>query len=144
MDWTTNSQEIISEINSELNLNISGHNFNFFNPDKSLNINENSAIITIAALEQTGENYNNFIDYLLEKKPKICINIEPMSEFLDNSNLIDFLSIKYFEKRKYLKNYLTHLENLEKNGKIKILEKRRIYSGSYFIEGHSLVVWEIL
>lgn len=142
MDWTRNSQEIIKEISLQLDLDIEGHNFDFFNPNYEFDIREDSAILTVAALEQTGENYEKFVEYLLEKKPKVCINFEPMSEFLDNKNLIDFLSIKYFEKRKYLKNYLNFLESLEKQGKIKILEKRRIYSGSFFIEGHSLVVWE--
>jgi len=39
---------------------------------------------------------------------------------------------------------LPHLEKLEKDGKIKIIKKQRIYSGSYFIEGHSLIVWKPL
>jgi hypothetical protein len=148
-DWTTASQKIISEINTIFNKNIKGENFDFFNPNKNINIHNNSMVLTIAALEQTGENYINFIDFLLEKKPKICINIEPMSEFLDKNNLIDFLSIdflsiKYFEKRNYLKNYYSYLEELQAQNKIRIIDNRRIYSGSYFIEGHSLVVWEIL
>jgi hypothetical protein len=68
--------------------------------------------------------------------------MEPIAELLDETKLIDNLSIKYFRKRNYLHEYLTHLEWLESIGKIKIIDKRRIYSGSYFIEGHSLVVWK--
>ena len=79
---------------------------------------------------------------MLEKKPGICVHLEPIDELLDDNNLIDDLSIKYFRKRNYLKNYLPYLENLEKNGKINIIKKQRIYSGSYFIEGHSLIVWK--
>ena len=66
-----------------------------------------------------------------------------MSELLDDNNLIDSLSVKYFDKRKYLNGFLSHLNNLEKEGKIEIIKQQRIFSGSYFIEGHSLVVWKI-
>lgn len=144
MDWTNASQNIIREINNNFNLDIECQNFNFFNPDFNLNIKNNSLITTIAALEQTGERFTKFIDYLLIKKPKLCINIEPISEVLDKDNLIDYLSIKYFEKRKYLKKYLPYLQNLEKENKIKILEIKRLYYGSFFIEGHTLIVWHPL
>jgi hypothetical protein len=80
----------------------------------------------------------------MEKKPKICINIEPISELLDENNFFDNLSIKYFKKRNYLNGYLDFLIDYEKRGFIEILDKRRIYSGSYFIEGHSLIVWRPL
>lgn len=144
LDWTTASQKIISEINKSLNKNINGYQFNFFDPDYSINIEKNSLIYTIAALEQTGENYIKFIDYLLDKKPSVCLHLEPISELLDQNKLIDLLSIKYFEKRKYLSGFLEYLQKLEKERKIKIIDARRTYTGSYFIEGHSLIVWKPL
>lgn len=142
-DWTSTSQEIIKEINSVLDTNINYFNFDFFRPDYNINIPENSGIYTVAALEQVGENFKNFIDFLLEKKPEICVHLEPIDELLDNNKLMDSLSIKYFRKRNYLKGFLPYLENLEKDGKIEIINKKRTYSGSYFIEGHSLIVWRV-
>ena len=65
-----------------------------------------------------------------------------MAEFLDENKLVDFLSIEYFKSRNYLSGFYSHLVELERLGKIEILEKKRLYSGSYFIEGHSLVVWK--
>jgi hypothetical protein len=141
LDWARSSQELISEISKSLTKKIECHNFDFFKPNYDISINPNSMVYTVAALEQTGANYVKFVDYLLDQKPSLCINMEPIAELLDESRLIDNLSIKYFRKRNYLHEYLTHLEWLEKIGKVKILDKRRIYSGSYFIEGHSLVVW---
>lgn len=64
-------------------------------------------------------------------------------KLLDENNLIDNLTIKYFRKRNYLNGFLSFLEKLEKNNIIEIVKKQRIYSGSYFIEGHSLIVWKI-
>lgn len=142
-DWAKTSQLLISEINSSLDIKIDSFNFDFFKPDYNIDIKENGAVYTVAALEQIGENFKSFIDYLLNKKPNICINIEPIDELLDSNNLIDNLSIKYFRKRNYLKGFLPYLKKLEKENKIEIIKQQRINSGSYFIEGHSLVVWKI-
>jgi hypothetical protein len=142
-DWTTSSQKIISEINENLGTKINPFNFNFFKPNYDINIPENSGIYTVAALEQVGENFKNFVDFILEKKPDVCVHLEPIDELLDENTLIDNLSIKYFRKRNYLKNFLPYLEKLEQENKIEIIKKQRIYSGSYFIEGHSLIVWKI-
>lgn len=141
-DWTKASQNIIKTINNKLNTDIKGFNFNFFNPDYSIQIPENSGIYTVAALEQVGDNFKDFITFLLDKKPNICVHLEPIDELLDKNNLIDYLSISYFRKRNYLKGFLPYLEKLESERKIEIIKKQRIYSGSYFIEGHSLIVWK--
>lgn len=142
LDWAQSSQELLEEISKSIEKPINSHNLDFFKPDYNFEINPNSIAYTVAALEQTGSNYVKFIDYLLDKKPSLCINMEPIAELLDETKLIDNLSIKYFKKRNYLHEYLKHLEWLESIGKITIIDKRRIWSGSYFIEGHSLVVWK--
>lgn len=142
-DWTTASQKIINEINSVLKTNINCFNFNFFKPDYNIDIPESSVVYTVAALEQVGENFKDVVDFLLVKKPELCIHLEPIDELLDNDKLMDSLSIKYFRKRNYLNKFLPYLEQLEKEGKIEIIKKQRTYSGSYFIEGHSLIVWKV-
>lgn len=142
-DWTKASQDTIKSINEKLNINITGVNFNFFKPNYDIVIPEKSGIYTIAALEQVGDKFDKFIDYLVSQKPEICIHFEPIDELLDETNLIDNLSIRYFRKRNYLKGFLPYLENLQKEGKIEIIKKQRIFSGSYFIEGHSLIVWRV-
>ena len=142
-DWTVASQNIINEINNILNLKIGAYNLNFFKPDYNINLPENTGIYTVAALEQVGENFEDFISFLIEKKPSICVHMEPIDELLDSNNLIDNLSIRYFRKRNYLNKFLPYLEKLEKENKIEIIKKQRIFSGSYFIEGHSLIAWKI-
>ena len=142
-DWTKSSQDIIKEINKVLDTNINGFNLNFFTPNNSIDIPKSSGIYTVAALEQVGDNFKEFVNFLIEKKPKICIHMEPIDELLNDDKLIDSLSIKYFRKRNYLDKFLPYLEELEKNNKIEIIVKQKTYSGSYFIEGHSLIVWKI-
>jgi hypothetical protein len=143
LDWATSSQNIIQEIYSlGINTKISGHHFNYFEPNYEVEIPENSAIFTCASLEQMGKNYKEFVDYILAKKPDLCINFEPLSEILNENSLVDKLSILYFSKRNYLKNYLTYLEQLESEGKIEIILKKRLFGGSYFIEGYPVVIWK--
>lgn len=144
LDWARSSQHIIWEIyESGITNKIGGLNFDYFKPNYNIDIPENSAIFTCASLEQVGNDYKEFVDYLLAKKPDLCINFEPSSELLDNNQLVDKLSILYFEKRKYLNGYLTYLEQLEQEGKIEILLKQRLYGGSYFIEGYPVIIWKI-
>ena len=144
LDWAMASQDIIKEINDlGINNKITGYNFDYFKPDYNINIAPNSAIFTCASLEQIGENYKEFVDYLISKQPNLCIHFEPSSELLNENSLVDKLSILYFNKRKYLKGYLTYLKQLEQENKIEIINTQRLQGGSYFIEGYPVIIWKI-
>ena len=123
---------------------LNSENFDYFNPKLELVLSENSAVITIASLEQTGENFKEYIKYLLSQKCGLVIHIEPIGELLDDNDQIDNLSIKYFKKRNYLHGLLDHLRILEANGELEIIDTRRSYIGSFFIEGYSIIVWKPL
>lgn len=136
-DWTKSSNKMVEA------QGFKSANFDFFNPPKipKSKSNDGLGVYTVAALEQTGTNYNKFVKYLLKLNPGVVVHIEPIPELLDSTNLLDYLSIQYMSKRKYLKDYLTYLEELEKKGKIKIIEARRSGIGSFLIDGYSVVVW---
>ena len=136
LDWTKSSQKLVRK------LGFDAHNFDLFKPSK-LKLAPNSAVYTVASLEQTGRNHKKFVAYLLKNKPSIVIHVEPIEELLNPSNLLDNLSIKYFRKRKYLFGYLAYLKELEKSGRIEVIEARRSGIGSLFIEGYSVVVWRM-
>lgn len=135
-DWAKSSQKIVNAMGFD------GQNFDYFNPNNKIKLEPNSAVFTVASLEQTGTNFKKFVSYLLKNKPSIVVNIEPMPEMLDSTKLIDYLSIKYMHKRNYLRGYPDYLEALEKQGKIKIIEKGRSGIGSFFIDGYSIIVWK--
>ena len=142
LDWAKSSQEIISKlVDKNILTNAGCYNFDFFHPDSSLALDSASGVYTVAALEQIGPNFLPFVDFILSKKPKICVHIEPIAELLDETNLIDFLSVQYFKKRHYLDGFLSHLEDLESTGKIKLLSTKRSYVGSLFVDGYSIIVW---
>ncbi len=136
LDWTKSSNKMVAAQGFD-----SG-NFDFFNPPMHNRLFSNAGVYTVAALEQTGTNYKKFVSFLLKSKPSVVVHIEPIPELLDSSNLLDYLSIQYMKKRKYLSGYLDYLEGLEKKGKIKILEARRSGIGSFLIDGYSIIVWK--
>jgi hypothetical protein len=91
-----------------------------------------------------GSNFEDFLQFVLKKKPAVCVHLEPIDEVLDQTHLIDRLSTLYFRKRNYLAGFLPRLKELQADGKIEMLKEQRTYTGSYFIEGHSLIVWRPL
>lgn len=142
LDWALSSKKIIDHLREKgLADKFFGHQFDYFHPDKNFKLKENSVVYTVASLEQIGDKYTKFVDYLIKNKPRLCIHVEPIGELLAENKLLDFLSIEYFKKRKYLSGYLTYLKKLEKTGKINIIRAQRSYTGSLFIEGHSIIVW---
>lgn len=142
LDWSTRSQSIVAAIAEKLgDSRLLGRNFDFFLPDDGFHLGKKSAVMTVAALEQVGTNFEKFLDYILKAKPEICIHLEPVGELLDRQNTLDFLSLQYFKKRSYLTGFLSKLKSLEACGRAKIHVARRTFTGSQFIEGHSLIVW---
>ncbi len=145
LDWAKPSQEIVAALQSTgVEKNIRGHRFDFYNPDPALTLPANSGLLTVAALEQVGDRFGPFLDFVLQQKPAICVHLEPVDELMDPGHLLDRLSVLYCRRRNYLKGYLTRLRELEKQGRIRILRQQRTYTGSFFIEGHSLIVWQPL
>jgi hypothetical protein len=141
LDWVQAPITIVNEMRNRYAWNLSGHLFDLFNPDYSLPISDNSAFITVGALEQLGYRYKAFVDFALAKKPSICINIEPLYELYNPNCLLDYLAMKYHIMRGYLITFLTHLQFLEKDGKVKILDVQRMNFGGLFHDGWSRIIW---
>ena len=143
LDWSESSAEIVNMIAKEHDLNMAGQQFDFFNPDYTLDIDDNSAILTCSVLEQVGERYNEFLEFLLCKKPRLCINIEPILEFYDLAVFSDYLASLYHERRNYLKGFFSKLQRLEDKNMINIVKAKRTYIGNMYNECFSYIVWEI-
>ena len=142
LDWTTSSQKIINKLReSGIDKNIYSHNFDYFKPDLEFKLAKNSIVYTVASLEQIGDRWEKFVDYLLNSKPSLCIHVEPIGELLNSEVLLDHLSIEYFKKRNYLFGFLDGLRKLESEGRVKIHREQRTHIGSLFIEGYSIVIW---
>lgn len=143
-DWTSSSQKTLSVLANVMNAKIDAMKFNFFDPDYSIKINDNSGVFTFAALEQVGNRFGHFLEYLLKNKPKICVNIEPLHELYDTSHLSDYLALRYHKYRNYLDGYLTKLRELDSEGRIEIIKVHHQRFGNMYCDTHSYVVWRPL
>ena len=142
-DISVTSLKIIEELKRKLNRNNLTYSNIDIEQDIDLQLPDNTAVITTSVLEQVGDNYKNFINFILKEKPQIVINIEPIVELLDSKGKFDNVMNLYCEKRKYLIGYLTELEKLERQKRIKIVMKKRTMVSGTFIE-NSVLIWKVL
>ena len=140
-DFVPSSVNLIKELASHYNLNMDSSLFNMLQPDYNYNISENSCVFTHGAIEQLASKFENFIDFLIYKKPKICFHTEPVCELYDQDNLFDYLQFLFYKKREYTSGLLPYLQNKEKEGLIKNLFYKRVYFGSKFMEGYTIMSW---
>lgn len=146
LDWALSSKKILNLISTK-HPNIRGYKFDYFNPkfNKKLNMPQNSwTCYSVASMEQIGKNFKKFINFLRKNKPKLIINIEPINELLNENLILDYLSIKYSQKRNYLDNFFSYLKNLQKKKYIKFLEIKKSHFGSLYINGYSILVWKFI
>lgn len=142
LDWAVASKKVLDNLAKAHGWNVEGRVFDFFKPGGGLKLLENSAVLTVGALEQTGLRYRAFLDYLLKTSPSICVNIEPICEWYDENNAVDYLAIMFHRRRGYWEGFPTLLKELEDDGKVEILKMKRSYFGSLFIEGYSQSIWK--
>jgi len=140
LDWAVSSQKIIDIIRQRFGWNIKGYRFDFFAPERDFFIDKNGAVLTFGALEQVGAEHQQFLDFLLEKSPSICINVECLHEFYNDENLLSYLALLYHRKRNYLFKYLTKLKELEVEGKIEIIKCHYHKFGNIYNDTFSYVI----
>jgi len=141
LDFVRASCELVNKISEAYQLKLKGCIFDMIDPDKNFKISAHSAIFTIGSIEQLAGKFENFLLYLLKQSPELCVHVEPTVELYDKNNLIDYLAIKFQQKRGYTQNFLPRLKELEKKGKIEILKIKRLFFGSLYMEGYNLMIW---
>jgi len=142
-DWATASQGILCEMARYADADIQGLRFNMLTLEgrEQIRLSGATGIMTMHALEQLGTSYEPMLRFMCELQPKICLHVEPIYELYDETNLLDFLALRYHEKRNYLRGFLPALRELSARGLAEVLDVRRLRFGSLFNEGYSLVVW---
>jgi hypothetical protein len=140
-DWAESSLRIIESLNRTFHWSLEGFRFNMFEPDPRVRLRPAAGLLTVGAMEQLGEDFQAFLDYVLAQAPAVVVHLETIHELYDPENLMDYLARAYDERRNYLRGYLTRLKSLEAEGRVEILEARRAYFGSLYHDGYSLVAW---
>lgn len=141
-DWAKSSQEIIRIVAERFGLNIKGGSFNFFDPDETLAFDPDSAVLTFGALEQVGPNHGRYLDFLLKRKPSLCVDVIGLHELYDEAHLLDYLALLYHKRRNYLSGYLARLQQLEVAGRVEIVKIHHHLFGNLYDDPHSYVVWK--
>lgn len=140
LDWSASSCAIIEQLQKSKQLNIHGRLFDMYEPDNSIKIGEEDAVLTVGALEQLGTGFQPFLDFLLLKKPQVCLHLETMNEIYTRKTAADFITLQYTKQRRYLTGFLDALRQNEKQGKVRIMQVQRTFGGQYH-EGYSFVAW---
>lgn len=142
LDWAPAAVRIAELLREKLGLKVQGRRFDFFAPDNELVLGTSSGVFTMCALEQTGDRFGTFLDYLLKQHPRRVVHVEPTVELYDAASKHDQLAIEYHARRKYLTGLLPALKKLDADHRIDLLFSRRLRFGSRFHECFSIHVWE--
>lgn len=145
-DWAKPSQGIVREISSYLKRDIKPVCFNMLTLEgfDDLGIDHASIVLTVHALEQLGSGCEALLTKLVAVKPQYCLHLEPVAEFYDESNPFDDRALRYHRRRNYLNGWLTRLRALQAEGKVEIMEERRLGFGDRYHEAYSIIQWRAL
>lgn len=146
LEWSSAALEVATEgLKWRRGINFEGRLFDFFNPDKTLEFDTKplagSGVLTIGALEQVGRRFGSFLSFLLEKRPSICVHLEPIFELYNPKTLFDYVAMSYHRKRGYLEGFLPALQEKERAKRVEIIAVHRIPFGSRYHEAYTYVVW---
>lgn len=144
LDWSEKAAALVNSVAAEHRFNLSGRRFDFFNPLPNMDIPANSAVMTFAALEQVGESCKTFVEWLINRRPKLVISMEPVIEFYNPDLLFDHMAISYHQSRKYLDGYFTLISEKAAKGEVEVIKARRLNFGSHYQESFSLLIWRPL
>jgi len=142
LDWSNSAVNLIKLMAKKMNRRISAMEFDMLEPNFSFDVEKDSGLLTVGALEQLGTDWKPFLHYMLTKKFKVYINIETHFESYDDSKLLGLLAREYIIKRNWLQGYFAELHKLEAAGQIEILESKKIL-GSTFHDSWSFTVWKL-
>lgn len=141
LDWAESAVKLANLIGQTHGSNLSGRSFDLFHPDESFDFKSKAAALTICSLEQVGSRHEEFIQFLLRKRPHICVHMEPLLDLYCADNLPDYLAVRFHTARCYLSGFLARLRQLEVEKRLAILTVQRTRFGSLYHEGYSYVVW---
>jgi hypothetical protein len=141
-DWSPSAVALIKKAGIQNGFKINSELFDMFNPDYGVQINENSGLLTVGAMEQLGTGWKEFLDFMLKMKFVIYINIETIYENLDSSDKYASVRNDYIRRRNWLQGYHQELDKLNREGIIELLDQR-VVIGSKFHDSWSITVWKL-
>lgn len=102
------------------------------------------AFLSVGALEQLGGRWGSILWWMIRSRPSLCLHVEPIEELYDPMDVLDGLAASYHRKRGYLTGFLPALRELERVGRVEVIEVRRVRFGSLYHDGYSTIAWRPL
>jgi hypothetical protein len=140
LDWVGPAVELATELGRATGRRIEGCRFNMLDPDQAFRPEPGSAIVTIHALEQIGDRHGALLDWLAAARPSVVLHYEPILEFYDRAQLLDYLALWYSERRHYLTGFWTEIARRRDAGRVEVIDARRPGLGGVYHEA-SVIVW---
>jgi len=142
-DWAAPSQRILAQIARETGEAVDGHRFNMLTATGECGpIGADTAVLTVHALEQLGAAWQPFLDFLMARRPALCVHVEPLVELYETTPLDD-LARRYHRKRGYLDGFVPAIQALAARGLAEILTLRRTAFSGLYQEAYSVLVWQL-
>jgi hypothetical protein len=141
LDWVRPAVELATELGQATGRRIEGQRFNMLDPDPSFTPEPAAAFVTIHALEQIGERHGALLDWMAAAQPAVVLHYEPILEFYDPANLLDYLALWYSERRRYLTGFWTAIAQRRDAGRLEVVDARRPGLGGVYHEA-SVIVWK--
>jgi SAM-dependent methyltransferase len=135
-DYSSAAVELVDLVASKLHLPITSYAFDMKRPEGA--IRKNSGVFTFGAVEQLAGEFEKFVDWLADQKPRVVVHVEPTPELYDPENEIDALALAFHKKRGYTSGFLPFLQN---HPGIVVDKITRHGFGSLMIEGYNSIVW---
>ena len=139
-DWSSESVSIANHLNTIISNKISGAFYDFFALDNAVDLS-NCLVITVHSLEQIGSDMS-VLERILEKKPKLILNIEPIIEDYDTTSEAGSLMIELHNRREYFTGFPSWLSAKAQSNKLRILQSGKVRVGTEISEPYSFYIWE--
>jgi hypothetical protein len=141
-DFVQSSIQLQRTVAKRWNIPLEVELFDMTQPSSSYRLAPGSGVLTFGALEQLGSSgAATMIEWLVDQRPDVVVSIEPEARLYDLRVLEDYLAHCFQTKRSYSSDILTTLEDLKKCGLINLIQVKRLFFGSLFMEGYNLFVW---
>jgi hypothetical protein len=145
-DWVPASQEIMAIMERSFPGRIAGERLDMLTADgwDGAGIGCDTVLLTVHALEQLHTNWRTCLDFILARRPRLCLHVEPLAELYDPAAPDDARMLRYHRKRRYLEGFLPEIQRLASEGRAEIVELRRIAFSGLYHEAYSVLAWRPL
>lgn len=140
LDWVGPAVQLANELGQATGRRIEGRRFNMLNPEGAFTPEPGAAFVSIHALEQIGSRHGALLEWLTSAQPALVLHYEPIVEFYDPANLLDYVALWYSERRQYLNGLWTEIAARRDAGRLDVIDARRPALGGVYHEA-SVIAW---